>query len=372
MTRGSSGTVPERPRVRRVQALRLLFARHHLAESLAFAPPRFLRVSVLVGAEVALTLALALPLVLASPRPDLMGYASLGALVALFGRFAPPGRRMPVLGASALMQAGGILILSLVAWLGAPQIVPFLLLSGLAGLFFFASVTLQLGPPGALIFVFAAGASLVPPASLGEVFLRAGAAGAVSVVALIVAALAERLRRPGPSDPPFPVEPLRALPYRLQASARVAVGSALALLVADLVGLGHPAWAAMGAMAVLQGAHLHITLSRAVQRMAGTVAGALLTWLILIQDPSLAVVIGLVMILTVTTEIVIGLNYGLGLVLVTPMALLMTSLAPGQAGAEMAPERVLNTLIGVVIGLAVAVLLSTLDDRHHLAEQKPR
>ena len=91
----------------------------------------------------------------------------------------------------------------------------------------------------------------------------------------------------------------------------------------------------MGAVAVMQGAHLHISINRAFQRMAGAVLGALLVWLILIQGPSAWTVIVLLVGLIVATEVVIGANYGLGQVLVAPMALLMVYLAaPDTAGDQ--------------------------------------
>ncbi|MHA6732422.1 FUSC family protein [Devosia sp. A369] len=59
-----------------------------------------------------------------------------------------------------------------------------------------------------------------------------------------------------------------------------------------------------------------------------------------------------------------GINYAFGQVLVTPMALLMTYLGAAQAaGPEIAPERVFDTVLGAAVGIGMAVLLSTMDDR---------
>lgn len=139
------------------------------------------------------------------------------------------------------------------------------------------------------------------------------------------------------------------------------------------MGADHPAWAAMGALAVMQGTHLHISMNRALQRMAGTVAGAVLAWAFLAQDPSVWALIAMLLALQFLTEIIIGANYGLGQMLVTPMALLMTHMAaPGAQGGAMASERILDTILGAVIGMAMAVLMSSLDDRRHLAEQRRR
>jgi uncharacterized membrane protein YccC len=84
-------------------------------------------------------------------------------------------------------------------------------------------------------------------------------------------------------------------------------------------------------------------------------------------------VIALLAGLQFATEMIIGANYALGQILVTPMALLMSYLAaPHAAGLAMVPERVLDTLLGAAIGIALAVACSSLDDRRHLAGHQMR
>ncbi len=201
-----------------------------------------------------------------------------------------------------------------------------------------------------------------------DVIERTAATAVVAALAMGICALTETFRHQAKPDAPFPSEPVRPLGHRLVAAGRMILGSAIAAFIADAAGAPHPAWAAMGAMAVMQGAHLHISMNRALQRMAGTVVGAGLVWLVLAQAPSVWTVIALIVVLQFTTEMIIGTNYALGQILVTPMALLMSYLAaPGVAGAAMAPERVFDTLLGAGIGIVLAVLCSTLDDRSHLA-----
>ncbi len=97
----------------------------------------------------------------------------------------------------------------------------------------------------------------------------------------------------------------------------------------------------------MQGAHLHINMNRALQRMAGTVAGACIAWLILAQDPSVWTVIAGIVVFQFITEAVIGYNYAFGQITVTLLALLMSHLAAsGVSPAGMAPERVFDTIVG--------------------------
>lgn len=89
----------------------------------------------------------------------------------------------------------------------------------------------------------------------------------------------------------LPQAKIPALSHQWIAAGRIAAGAALAGAIAWAAGWPHPAWAAIGATAVMQGSHLHVTMSRALQRMAGTVVGAFLVWLILALHPPLWVIV---------------------------------------------------------------------------------
>lgn len=330
-----------------------------------------IRNSALAGLQAAVTAAIALPVVWLSPWPHLIGFAALGALVALFGRFASERDRNRILFLCALCQVFAVFSMSLVAWLGAPMIVQLALLALACGAFLFIGLTGGFGAPGPLIFVFAAAASMATDLTLEQVLERTAATAIIAALAWLICALSEALRRHPTADRPFPAEPQLPVRHRLNMAIRATVGAAIAVFASYALGALHPAWAAMGALAVLQGTHLHINVNRALQRMAGTSVGALLAWLMLIQEPSVWTIIAALVALQFLTELVIGANYALGQVLVTPMALLMTHLAAPQAGgAEMAPERVLDTILGATVGIIIAILLSSIDDRRQLAEHR--
>ncbi|UXS04228.1 FUSC family protein [Agrobacterium tumefaciens] len=362
--------LPAVTRPRRIDAARHLLHPRQFRESMTVAGQPFLRNSALAGLQAALTVLIALPLVHLSSWSHLIGFASLGALVALFGRFAERGKRGGIVLQCAFWQTVGVLVMSLAAWLGAPSIMLLLLLALLSGTFFFIVTTGRFGPPGALIFVFAAGASMGHVTSASEIIERGLATAIVALLAWLICSLTEVFRHKANGDLPFPVEPLRPWNPRVVAALRIALGSAIAGLAAHVLGAAHPAWAVLGAMAVMQGSHLHISMNRALQRTLGTVAGAILVWWILQQEPSVWVIIAILAGLQFATEVIIGSNYGLGQILVTPMALLMSYLAaPYAASHTMVPERVLDTLLGAAIGIVLAVLCSSLDDRQHLANR---
>lgn len=263
--------------------------------------------------------------------------------------------------------------MSLVAWLGAPIAVQLALLALGCGAFLFVGLTGGFGPPGALIFVFAAAASMSTDLTLAQVLERTAATAIIAILAWVICAVSEMFRHHPTVDRPLPADPRLPVRHRLAMAARAIIGAGIAVFASHALGAHQPAWAAMGALAVLQGTHLHINMNRALQRTVGTTVGAVLAWLLLIQDPSVWILIAVLVALQILTEVVIGANYALGQVLVTPMALLMTHLAAPQAGGPaMAPERVLDTLLGAVVGICIAVLLSTIDDRRQLAEHQAR
>lgn len=354
-------------RIRRRDAARILFSRRQMQASLTVAKPSQWRNSILSGFQAGVAVLVAVTAVALSSWPEQIGAASLGAMAALFGRFAPPRRRNVIVIYAALCMMASIVLMSLAALSGLPVPVLLVLLSILGGAFFLISMVLRFGPPGALIFMFAGMAGMNAPTSLSEVGLRAAVTIFGGVIAVVICASSEFLRN-GEGTNAQTLPPVRKqLGALAPAFLRIAIGASLAGLAAYMLKVSHPGWAAMGATAALQGMHLHTTFHRALQRVAGTAVGGVVIWVILMQEPNLWTGLALLVGLQILTEVVIGFNYALGQVFVTPMALMMTYLAnPGASGAAMAPERVMDTLLGCVIGVVIAVVVSTRQDRHHL------
>lgn len=352
---------------RRVSARRLLSS-HQLRASLRLNVHPSPWLGCVAGLQAALALFLAILLIRHSQWPHLVGFAALGALAALFGRFAPLLKRHGVVWICAAMLTAAVLLTSLTSRLGAPAFMVVLVVAFIAGATTVAFNYWRLGGPGAVIIVFAAGAAMTPVESWAVVTERTLATATGGVAAWLVTSATDflRLRELARSAPPN--EPHRPFSHLLLAGFRIGIGAFAAALIAHAAGWNHPSWAAIGATAVMQGAHLHITMHRALQRMAGTMVGALLVWLILSMEPPFWAIVAAVVAFQFITEVIIGYNYALGQITITPMALLMTYLAaPVAVATEMSIERVFDTMLGAVIGIVLAVVFSTLDDRRHLA-----
>lgn len=57
------------------------------------------------------------------------------------------------------------------------------------------------------------------------------------------------------------------------------------------------------------------------------------------------------------TETIVGRHYGLAMLTITPMALLMTSLAHPADPAGLALDRALDTVLGAAVGVLAVVLV---------------
>ncbi len=355
------------PAIGRHQALRHLLSPRQLRDSVRLQPLPSLHIALVAAMQAALAVLLALVVARLSPWPQLVGPLGLGALAALFGRFAAPGRRMRIVGICAAMLCTAVFLPSLASWAGLPAQAMVGVLALVAGAATLAVSHWCLGGPGAVIVVFAAGASLAPVHSGQQLLERTLGTLAGGLLAALVCWATDGLRHQAVQRVQLPAQPQRPWPAELAAAGRIVLGAGLAAWVAQAAGWQHPAWAAIGATAVMQGSHLHITMNRALQRMVGTMLGALVAGLILSLEPSFWWIAACIVALQFITEVSIGYNYALGQITVTPMALLMTHLASSPlAPLAMPLERVLDTVLGAALGIVFALVLSSLEDRAQL------
>ncbi|MEU9132652.1 FUSC family protein [Kitasatospora sp. NPDC048540] len=188
---------------------------------------------------------------------------------------------------------------------------------------------------------------LSPPAPDGAARDPAGAGAAAD--ALAARRAAELVRRRPTGSGRLAVVAVPAL--------RMLVGTGLAGALAVALGLGHGYWAAISAAAVLHSVNVRTTAQRAVQRTLGTFAGLLLALALLAAHPAAAVLVGLVVVLEFLLEAVVVRNYALGVVFLTPLALLLSDLAAPAPAGELVRDRALGSVLGIVVGLGCALVV---------------
>lgn len=341
------------------------------------------RVALRAGASVAIPL-----LVLyALGRLDLSLYAAFGAFAALYGRaddHAARGRMQ--LSAAAVLVACVVLGTAVATssargWLVVP------LAAVVAAAASAVSDTARWHPPGALFPIFALAACAAVPVTPSQIPVAAAVAIASALLAVaigVAGALRDRDRRRALVRPAAPAHVAAhrhriaavlgraaapapraaastpraaALPARVDRgdAARCALVTLLAGAIPTLLGLGHPYWAMVAGLAAIAGPDTTARLLRAGHRAAGTLLGVAAAAVLLSLPLSPLGTIAAVVLLQCAAELLVGRNYGLALVAVTPLALLMVELAHPVGTATLLHDRVVETLLGAALGTAVTV-----------------
>ena len=293
-------------------------------------------------------------------------YAAFGAFTSLYGRHdALPVRfRMQV--ALAVLLTGSVTLGVVVglsphrAWLAVPVAA---VVAAVASL---ASDALAWHPPGPLFVVFAFAACASVPGRPGDVGVAVAVAAAAASFSVLVGGAGPLLRRghggapdDAPDDAPGGAPGRRARGLGPGADVHVLRGG-LAVLgagtVATAAGIGHPYWAMVSAVVPLVARDPRHQVVRGLQRLVGTYAGLLVAGLLLAAGPSGVVLVVLVACLQLVAELLVGRNYSLALVAITPLALLMVHLGVQVPASTLLVDRGVETLIGVVVGLGVGLL----------------
>lgn len=315
-----------------------------------------------IAVRAAVSVGVPLLVLLAVDRLEWSIYAAFGAFTSLYGRERTDGDRLVLQCAAGLTQVLVVALGVLVglsdhrAWLSVP------VAAAVAVTASYVSAVQGWHPPGSLFQVFAFAAVASAPATRNDVVPAVAVAAAAAVLAIVVGALGpvvRRVRLPGPVE--HGARRDRPIGGAVEGVWRYALQSGLGVLAAGTVatcaGIGRPYWAMVSAVVPLVARDLGVQVTRGLHRVVGTALGLLLAWVLLeVELPGLALVL-VVALLQAAAELLVGRNYALALVFVTPLALLMVHLVLPTGSGELLVDRGVETLIGVVVGLAVGYLL---------------
>lgn len=326
------------------------------------------RVDHIPAFRIALGLAIPLTVLLVTGNVQWAMYVGFGAFTGIYSKYEPTRmrfRRQSMAGAlltlcvtlgATLAQLGESMSATAESWtvLGAGSIV--------AGLV--AAVVLRLGlkPGGAIfpLFAVAAIASAPPAAPIWAAFLIAGACASLCVGLGLLGHWAGE-RHPGAG-----VRTATETWSRSQLGAefgRFAIASAIAGALGLASGLPFPYWAQIAAIAPLSAPGRTLQVERGLHRIIGTTLG-IITTAFLLSFPAepwqLAV---WVVVLQFLAEMYVMRNYSFALLFITPLALLMVQLANPQPIGTLLEARVLETVIGAVVAIAVVILAALWDRR---------
>lgn len=310
-----------------------------------------------VALRAAVTFGVPLLLLWSVDRVDLALPATFGAFTALYGRANAHRSRAAMQSSAAVVLVAAVASGTALAEHAAGPWAVALALTAAAAVAMLVSVAWSWHPPGVLFPVFAVGATASAGADAGDVLLHVAVAAVVALFALAVGALGALT--PARQRPRSAWEAPRLAVLRSPATVTEAARTALVVGVAGAAatgaGLGHAYWAAVGAAAVASGPSTGHRVQRGLHRAVGTVAGVAVSGVLLALGMSPLATILVVIVLQASAELLIGRNYAVALVVITPCALLMVSLGSDAPASTLLVDRVVETVLGVVAGLTVVL-----------------
>lgn len=141
-------------------------------------------------------------------------------------------------------------------------------------------------------------------------------------------------------------------------AVRTGIGCALAGYASLALGIGRPYWALVTAASLYQ-ANLTLTRRRAAERVVGNLIGVLaFAAVVPVAHLHPAALVLCFLAFCFAAAALIGPNYWLHTVCVTPMALLITEFARVQDSVQLITGRIADTLVGTLVGFAAALAVT--------------
>ncbi|HKE71959.1 MAG TPA: FUSC family protein [Nocardioidaceae bacterium] len=283
-------------------------------------------------------------------------YATFGAFTSLYGRKRVDFPRVVRQGLAGLGLVMCVALGSLVAISDAREWLAIPIAAVIAAVASYVSAHRDLIPSGSLFQVFGFAAVASVPAHASDLVPAVLVASASALFAVLVGSLGAVVRRARHvTAEHLPEHPIGGPHTGVRLYAiQSAIGVAAAGTIATASGVGRPYWAMISAVVPLMAFDFNSQVVRGLHRVIGTFIGLGLAWLLLELDLPDALTVIFVAGLQLITELLVGRNYALALVSITPLALLIVHLAaPVIPIHDLLADRGLETVIGVAIGLLV-------------------
>ena len=297
-------------------------------------------------------------------RTDLIPYALLTSVAAVYGRQAHGRRRVTMQVEVACFQLLLVVLGATLVLLNAPAVVVLLVAAGIAGIATLLSDRRRWMPAGALFPTFAIAVSAFTPLPAGGVPVVA-AVSVLSVLASAAVTLAWSVparsgigRARSHADGKISTGIVRVPPSvsMLHAGVCVSAGAA-AGVIAMALGLSHPYWAVVSAVVPVFGLSTDLQLVRASHRLTGTAVGLATSAVLFLVPWSEEGILVLLAVLMVGTELMVGRNYSIALAFITPMTIGFALLGSTASLSSLLLSRAIETALG--LGIVVILILVT-------------
>jgi hypothetical protein len=299
---------------------------------------------------------LALSVLTGMERIDLALYATFGSFACVYGGRWPRRRRWRTQAGMGAVMVSSVVVGATTALSPDRALLAVPVTACAAAWAAVTSARRGWTPPGPFFVTFAVATCASVPTTATGVAVATAVAGATAVLAVGLGMIEERF-----FHAPAPAHPARPDPSRPVGVVRLALRTAGAVLASGLLaqagGIGHPYWAMVASVALMSGATVHHQLARGVQRAVGTAIGILPALVLLVLEIPLWAVPLVVAAMQVLVELFVARNYALALVFITPLALVVGDLAYPQPTATLLGDRLVETIIGVMVGSLAALLV---------------
>lgn len=208
-------------------------------------------------------------------------------------------------------------------------------------------------PPGNFFFIMMASIAICMPFQPDLIPARTGflAMGAIFTCG---SGLLYSLLTLKPQSDSSPSPPEKSRYVNLVESLTFGVFVGISLAIALLLKLENPYWVPMSSAAVMQGVNSRHIRVRGLQRIAGTLAGLGLVWLLSFYHLTpLFIALGIV-VTQIIVELLIARNYAIAVVFITVMSIFLAE--TGSSLSDHANDLFLARLVDIVLGSIIGMI----------------
>lgn len=207
-------------------------------------------------------------------------------------------------------------------------------------------------PPGNFFFAMLACMAIATPKEIPAIATGVGNVALGVIIACLISLLYSLITLRGQANPQRMVVFRENQYTNITESMIFGATIGTSLLVAKLLDMENPYWVPISCMAVMQGISTYQVWERALQRVAGTVMGLGLTWLLLQLPLNVWQVCLCIIGLQTIVEFLVVRNYGLAAVFITTLTIFLAepNIALTQESNMLIQARLADTLLGSTIG----------------------
>jgi len=218
----------------------------------------------------------------------------------------------------------------------------------------------QQPPPGGLFIMMAGAVALFMPITLDQMPHSVGLIMLGSAFAVLMALPYSLFLLLTRECKPAPIYTYQA--DIISESVIVAGFVTLSLVIAVMLNMSHPYWAAVSCFIIIQGIHLRTIWIKQVHRLLGTLVGAGLASWMLSWGLSVWSVAASVLVMILCIEALVDRHYGLAVIFITPLTIFIAEYGSGiplmnQADHHVTYVRLVDTAIGCVVALVGGVVM---------------